>query len=353
MVVGVDGCRGGWFAVALVNQHWRFDVFPNVGALWASYRDTDVILIDIPIGLAEDTQRLADTEAQRLLHERRSTVFAVPVRAAVYASAFAEANSINRSITGRGISKQVWNITPKIREVDALLRTDIHARQKFREGHPEVAFWGLTGHHMRHPKRGNAGYNERMAVLEHFVADAKTLVSDALKQFPRLTVSRDDIVDALVLAVTAQLGHFHAIPERPEIDARGLPMQITYAQGNRILRLHHAQITIPPDSVDAAREFYVGVLGLREIPKPQSLLARGGFWMQLGDVEIHVGVEEGFNRLSTKGHLAYQVDSIAYWRAHLQTHGIEMADSVPIPGYERFECRDPFGNRLEFIQVAR
>jgi hypothetical protein len=25
---------------------------------------------------------------------------------------------------------------------------------------------------------------------------------------------------------------------------------------------------------------------------------------------------------------------------------------VPIPGYERFEFRDPFGNRVEFIQAV-
>ena len=26
-------------------------------------------------------------------------------------------------------------------------------------------------------------------------------------------------------------------------------------------------------------------------------------------------------------------------------------ESIPIPGHDRFECRDPFGNRLEFIQA--
>jgi catechol 2,3-dioxygenase-like lactoylglutathione lyase family enzyme len=60
-----------------------------------------------------------------------------------------------------------------------------------------------------------------------------------------------------------------------------------------IQRLHHAQITIPADQTERAREFYLGMLGLREIEKPDSLKGRGGFWMKLGDIEIHVGVEVG------------------------------------------------------------
>nr|WP_207229352.1 VOC family protein [Ktedonosporobacter rubrisoli] len=39
------------------------------------------------------------------------------------------------------------------------------------------------------------------------------------------------------------------------------------------------------------------------------------------------------------------------WRNKLEAHGIKALDAVPIPGYARFEIRDPFGNRLEFIQA--
>ena len=30
--------------------------------------------------------------------------------------------------------------------------------------------------------------------------------------------------------------------------------------------------------------------------------------------------------------------------------GIEIHDGIQIPGYARLEIRDPFGNRLEFLQ---
>lgn len=116
-----------------------------------------------------------------------------------------------------------------------------------------------------------------------------------------------------------------------------------------IQRLHHAQITIPKGAEDAARAFYCGVLGLREVEKPESLKGRGGLWLAIGNQRVHVGTEDGVDRRTTKAHLAYQVDDVAAWRKILEATGVEMGDSVPIPGFDRFEFRDPFGNRVEFI----
>lgn len=118
----------------------------------------------------------------------------------------------------------------------------------------------------------------------------------------------------------------------------------------KLQRLHHAQITIPRGAETRARAFYCGLLGLEEIAKPESLQGRGGFWLRLGDQEVHVGVEDDVQREKTKAHLAYQVTEIMSWRETLEAHGITVEHSVPIPGYARFEFRDPFGNRVEFIQ---
>ena len=117
-----------------------------------------------------------------------------------------------------------------------------------------------------------------------------------------------------------------------------------------ILGLHHAQITIPKGTEEKAKDFYCQVLGLEEIEKPISLQGRGGFWLQVGDKEVHVGTEEGFDRLTTKAHIAYQVEDLSYWRSVLIENGIKILDSVPIPNFARFEFRDPFGNRVEMIQ---
>ena len=119
----------------------------------------------------------------------------------------------------------------------------------------------------------------------------------------------------------------------------------------QILSIHHIQVTIPKEAENAAREFYCQVLGLPEIPKPDSLKANGGFWCQVGDRQLHVGLEDGVDRYRTKGHLAYQVDDLDSWREHLIQHEIKILESIPIPGLARFECRDPFGNRIEVLQI--
>ena len=92
------------------------------------------------------------------------------------------------------------------------------------------------------------------------------------------------------------------------------------------------------------------LLGLREIPKPPSLQSRGGVWLQLGHQQLHIGTEDGFDRLTTKSHLAYQVTDLEHWRQRLTAAGIQPLESIPIEGFARFEARDPFGNRIEFIQ---
>ena len=118
-----------------------------------------------------------------------------------------------------------------------------------------------------------------------------------------------------------------------------------------IIGLHHAQITIPADAEDAARRFYCGVLGLPETAKPEALAGRGGFWLQVGDRQVHLGTEAGVDREATKAHLAYEVTELEAWREKLARASIDALPSVPLPGYQRFEFRDPFGNRVEMIEA--
>ncbi|MEI2664099.1 VOC family protein [Rossellomorea sp. LJF3] len=119
-----------------------------------------------------------------------------------------------------------------------------------------------------------------------------------------------------------------------------------------ILGLHHVQITIPKGSEKEGKDFYCGLLGLPEIEKPDSLKGRGGFWLKVGDRDVHVGTEDGVDRSKTKAHLAYQVDDISTWRNALEKNNIQILEGIPIPGFDRFEFRDPFGNRVEMIQAV-
>lgn len=118
-----------------------------------------------------------------------------------------------------------------------------------------------------------------------------------------------------------------------------------------IIGLHHAQITIPVGAEQQGRDFYCGQLGLDEIEKPQPLRERGGFWLRVGDRNVHVGVENDFDRTLAKAQLAYEVSDLSYWRDHLSNLGIPIIEGIEIPGFIRFEFRDPFGNRVEMIQA--
>ena len=117
-----------------------------------------------------------------------------------------------------------------------------------------------------------------------------------------------------------------------------------------ILRVQHAQITIPKNTEVEARKFYCESLGLKEIPKPEALQLRGGFWLEVGAFQIHVGTEDGLDRTQTKAHIAYEVENLNGWREKLETGGVKIIEGVPIPNYSRFEFRDPFGNRVEFLE---
>ncbi|GAB4554416.1 MAG: VOC family protein [Anaerolineae bacterium] len=117
-----------------------------------------------------------------------------------------------------------------------------------------------------------------------------------------------------------------------------------------IRAIHHVQITIPAGQEDIARSFYCGLLGLLEIEKPNSLRHRGGFWLQVGHQAVHVGTENDVDRNATKAHIAYEVDELVQWRERLSAAGFTPLEGIPIPGVERFECRDPFGNRFELVQ---
>ncbi len=235
MFVGADGCRAGWFTVLLdETDNWEVNLFSDISSLWNRYSNVTVILIDIPIGLSESGEgRKCDKEARPLLGARRgSSLFKIPSRSAVYADTYEEAKHLNRQVTGKKLSIQTWNIIPKIREVDMFLSANLDARSLIKESHPEICFWALTGHPMKYSKKKLEGFSERIQILQSALYSTNSIVKQALSNYPRNKVTKDDILDALSLAVTAKLGIQHgfiSIPEISEYDSHGLPMNIVYS----------------------------------------------------------------------------------------------------------------------------
>jgi catechol 2,3-dioxygenase-like lactoylglutathione lyase family enzyme len=116
-----------------------------------------------------------------------------------------------------------------------------------------------------------------------------------------------------------------------------------------IVGLDHVQLAIPAGGEDVARRFYTGVLGLEEIPKPDSLAGRGGAWFRLGGVELHLGVEADF-RPARKAHPGMRVEGLPALIVRSVNAGHPVERAVPPPGLERVYVADPFGNRIELIE---
>ena len=116
-----------------------------------------------------------------------------------------------------------------------------------------------------------------------------------------------------------------------------------------IQRLNHVQICVPFGQEERAREFYGRLLGLEEIEKPEVLKKNGGLWYQMGDIQLHIGVEE-MGAAASKRHPAFEVEDIAGVRAYFEQQGVRVKDEPMVPGYQRFSFFDPFGNRIELLE---
>jgi catechol 2,3-dioxygenase-like lactoylglutathione lyase family enzyme len=117
-----------------------------------------------------------------------------------------------------------------------------------------------------------------------------------------------------------------------------------------VARIDHVQIAAPEGCESAAREFYGSVLGMKEIEKPPVLRARGGCWFECGSQQLHIGVERNF-QAAKKAHPAFAVFHLDELRKTLADRGVIVVDDDNLPGARRFYTEDPWGNRLEFVEI--
>ena len=258
---GVDGCPGGWFYIALdATGEWCCDLVGSLREIVKRAGKQDRVFVDIPIGLPDKENpnpRCCDLEARRLLNrdqcgtslpvgKRRGTsVFPAPAREALvyslkeakeltFQQAFDRyyqlASGINKEVTGKCLPRQAFALIPKIHDADELLRECSKARKTICEVHPELCFWGLNDKHpVQHNKKRLAGRQERLSILQKCWPQAKAAMDDICGLFRRNQVAYDDIIDAMVAAVTARTNPLNCLPPEPPLDAEGLPMQMIWA----------------------------------------------------------------------------------------------------------------------------
>jgi predicted RNase H-like nuclease len=179
---GVDGCRTGWIVATRTSVH----VIERLETL-VEDSTIDIIGVDMPIGLPDRWARAADTEARRFLGGRRaSTVFPTPPRPLLHEADYALANLGSRRLFGRGLSKQAFNLLPRLREVDELARTE--PEDRLVEIHPECSFRALAGAALpsKHTPGGRAARQALLRPLFGELVDARppgAQVHDVLDAF--------------------------------------------------------------------------------------------------------------------------------------------------------------------------
>ena len=235
-VLGVDGCRAGWVCVLRQVE----PPFEERAFLASCFDDVlnhsaapSVIAVDIPIGFPEritGAGRECDCSVRKLLGKRASSVFAPPARAVISETDYrrACAAALATSDPPRQISKQMFHLFAKIREVDGA----ITAQTSVFECHPEAAFWAMNEQTpLAEPKKLRnrlhaAGIEKRQALLtthgfsESFLREAR---------FPRSQAGTDDVLDACACSWTAARifrGEAICFPAQFPVDAKGLRMAI-------------------------------------------------------------------------------------------------------------------------------
>ena len=131
----------------------------------------------------------------------------------------------------RKVSKQLFNIAPKIREVDAALRAEPGPAARVFEVHPELAFWRLNGG--RAADRAEEGqkppYEPGLALRREPADRGRTCRGAPLT--PRRRRARPPTTCSMRWPAPPSPGGIHAgqarpFPDPPPRDAFGLPMAI-------------------------------------------------------------------------------------------------------------------------------
>jgi catechol 2,3-dioxygenase-like lactoylglutathione lyase family enzyme len=119
-----------------------------------------------------------------------------------------------------------------------------------------------------------------------------------------------------------------------------------------VKRAHHVSFGV--SDLEASRGFYAGLLGLREIERPDFGLP--GAWYEAGEAQVHlIALPQGFEGVRPSptlnpvtNHAAFEIDDYEKALAELEARGIEVLRTSPEVG--QMWIRDPDGNIIELIR---
>ena len=117
----------------------------------------------------------------------------------------------------------------------------------------------------------------------------------------------------------------------------------------KLTGIHHVSILV--SDIEGAVAWYRDTLGLQEVKRPSNFVTPVR-WFELGDQQIHLIPSDEPDAISPR-HFAIHVDDCRAARETLTARGVEVKETVPIAGADRFFISDPAGNNLEVIQWFR
>lgn len=206
--VGIDGARGSWVRITYDSISLCLTISEKLEDLLI---EGAVHFVDMPKDLAtiDAPDRLCDAWMRSQLKQRKSSIFTPPIQDVLMESSYAEANAKSRELVGKGISKQAWNLVPRIREFQTITDADVY------ESHPEVCFAVMTGNEAAFSKKTEAGELERIELLRRYSKSSPW-------KWKMSNVQVDDIIDACVLAVAAYEAGTTGMVTHPD-QAEGVP----------------------------------------------------------------------------------------------------------------------------------
>lgn len=229
---GIDGCKAGWMLITF-SEKPSYTVLRTNEDLEKAFDEFDRIFIDMPIGL-EDEIYTRDCDLllrKKLGAEYASSVFSPPIRPALHAPSYVEANMQSYEYTEKKLTLQSWNITPKIRLLDDMMQARPELQDKVFESHPELLFMKFNGGMIYQKKNTKKGLRHRLKLIVDREKAADDFFRDIKEEFRRNEVGEDDIVDAMALALGAKQSvesGIKTIPEDPKLDSMGLVKAIHY-----------------------------------------------------------------------------------------------------------------------------
>jgi predicted RNase H-like nuclease len=225
-VLGVDSCPSGWVGISIGDDGlaaWFGRTLAEVVAAAETGGPLACVGVDIPLGLPDLGRRRADAEVRALLSPRGSCVFDALTRVAYEAATHAEANALQRTQTGKGLSQQAYRLGLKVLDANAFAVLGTHM---VIEAHPELCFARMGDGVVRAGKKTWAGQQRRRALLaaQGIDVDQVGTAGEA-----GLRAGPDDLLDAAAVAWTAARyveGKASSYPDVPEVFSDGLPAAI-------------------------------------------------------------------------------------------------------------------------------